>query len=176
MDSDKIDKLNRSILDIEQSAIDLKSFSKAYSEIEKLQDKISLNLLSSENNQQQLIELIELLKNTIKENSRQLSDIQNLIETKIDTLYKDNKSFQKELDSTLITRLEKSKSDIQIELRDVESRLQSSVKSEVNNAFRELESNQKREFEKQSKESKTLKNFLIALTILVLISIAATFI
>mgnify|MGYP001163421020 CR=1 FL=1 len=171
MDSDKIEKLNNSILDIEQSANSLKSYSKAYAEIEKLQDKISSNLSSSESISNELKDLIESFRIAIDDNSKQLKQIQELVESKIDELYKDNKSFQKELDSTLITRLDKSKSDIQVEIRDVESRLQSSVKSEINNSYKDLETKQTQQFDKQLNQIKIIKYFMVGVVVLSLATI-----
>ena len=76
---------------------------------------------------------------------------------KIQELYQDNKNFQKELDASLITRLDKHKSDIQVDLRNEGTQIQRGFETTLNTNFNSMESKLKELFDVQSKQLNMLK-------------------
>lgn len=153
-------KLDNAIKELEKQSNDLKDFNKVYAEIAKLK--------------QDLIENLKLLK----ENNKGLTEISKEIEKrldesqkKIDEIYKDSKAFQKELDSSLASRLDKHKSDIQVEVRNEGIQIQRAFETTLNSNFNQMESKIKEAFERQTKNLNTLK---VSTFILIAISIGLT--
>lgn len=152
-----LEKLDNAIKELEKQSKDLKDFNAVYAEITKLKHDISENL------------------KLLKENNKGLTDISNELEKrlnesekKIDEIYKDNKAFQKELDSSIASRLDKHKSDIQVEVRNEGSQIQRTFETALNSNFNQLESKIKDVFERQTKQLKNLKTLsyvLIFITI-----------
>jgi hypothetical protein len=79
---------------------------------------------------------------------------------------KDNKAFQKELDSTLITRLDKHKSDIQVEIRNEGTQIQRAFETTLNFNFNSMETKIKERFDLQSKELKIMKILIFVLIVI----------
>ena len=141
-----LEKLNNAIKELEKQSSDLKDFNIVYSEIAKLKKDILENLkLLQENNKG--------LSKISKEVEQHLDEYQK----KIDEIYKDNKTFQKELDNSIASRLEKYKSDVQIEIRNEGTQIQRSFETTLKSDFNQMEDKLKSEFEKQSKKLNTLK-------------------
>lgn len=107
-------------------------------------DAISLDISSK----------FEEINNTTQKN---ITSLENGIQNKIQELYQDNKNFQKELDASLITRLDKHKSDIQVELHNEGAQIQRAFETSLNSNFNSMESKIKESFELQSKQLKILK-------------------
>ena len=82
---------------------------------------------------------------------------------KIQEFYQDNKKFQKELDESLITRLNKHKSDIKVDLRNEGTQIQRAFETTLNSNFNSMESKTKELFDSQSKEIKTMKILIFVL-------------
>ena len=131
--------------------------SDVYSEISSLQSNISHNLQLIEQNNKSLNSVSSVIKKKTEENTELLKVANEFLEQKIGEIYKDNKSFQKELDATLITRLDKHKSDIQVEIRNEGTQIQRAFETTLNSNFNTMQSKIKEQFELQSKELKTLK-------------------
>jgi len=152
-----LEKLDNAIKELEKQSNDLKDFNAVYAEIAKLK--------------QDLLENLKLLR----ENNKGLTDISKEVEKrldesqkKIDEIYKDNKAFQKELDSSIASRLDKHKSDIQVEIRNEGTQIQRAFETTLNSNFNQMESKMKEAFERQTKQLSTLK---ILTFILIAISI-----
>ncbi len=152
-----LEKLDNAIKELEKQSNDLKDFNAVYAEIAKLK--------------QDLLENLKLLR----ENNKGLTDISKEVEKrldesqkKIDEIYKDNKAFQKELDSSIASRLDKHKSDIQVEIRNEGTQIQRTFETTLNSNFNQMESKMKEAFERQTKQLSTLK---ILTFILIVISI-----
>lgn len=155
--SDLAEKLDNAIRELEMQSNDLKDFNAIYTKIAKLK--------------QDLLENLKLLK----ENNKGLTDISKELEKrldesqkKIDEIYKDNKAFQKELDSSIASRLDKHKSDIQVEIRNEGTLIQRAFETTLNSNFNQIESRIRDAFERQAKQLsilKTLNFILIALSI-----------
>lgn len=142
----ELEKLDNAIKELEKQSNDLKDFNAVYAEIAKLK--------------QDLIENLKLLK----ENNNGLTDISKEVEKrldesqkKIDEIYKDNKAFQKELDSSIASRLDKHKSDIQVEIRNEGTQVQRAFETSLNSNFNQMESKVKEAFKVQTKQLNMLK-------------------
>jgi len=156
-----LEKLDNAIKELEKQSNDLKNFNTVYAEIAKLK--------------QDILENLKLLK----ENNKGLADISTDLEKrleefqkKIDEIYKDNKAFHKELDASIATRLDKHKSDIQVEIRNEGAQIQRSFETALNSNFNQMESKIKDSFERQTKHLSTLK---ILTFILIALSIGLAF-
>ncbi|WP_439483985.1 hypothetical protein [Cyclobacterium plantarum] len=152
-----LEKLDNAIKELEKQSNDLKGFNAVYAEIAKLKQDILENLkLLKENN--------EGLADISKEVEKRLDESQK----KIDEIYKDNKAFQKELDASIASRLDKIKSDIQVEIRNEGTQIQRAFETTLNSNFNQMESKMKDAFERQTKQLNSLKIFtfiLIAISI-----------
>ena len=124
----------------------LSNATKLYDNISKLQNDLTNSYLSFEESKTKINEISQRLK----------EDLSNF-KTQIQELYQDNKNFQKELDASLITRLDKYKSDIQIEVRNEGTQMQRSFETTLNSNFNSMESKLKEHFHVQSKQLNTLK-------------------
>ncbi len=141
-----LEKLDNTIKELEKQSNDLKDFNAVYAEIAKLK--------------QDLLENLKLLK----ENNKGLSDISKEVEKrldesqkKIDEIYKDNKAFQKELDASIASRLDKHKSDIHVDIRNEGTQIQRAFETTLNSNFNQMESKMKVAFERQTKQFSILK-------------------
>lgn len=167
-----LEKLDSVVNELENNSKQLKGFTSVYSEISTLQSNISRNMDLIEENNKSLNSVSDVIKKKTKENTEQLKVANDFLEQKIGEIYKDNKSFQKELDATLITRLDKHKSDIQVEIRNEGTQIQRAFETSLNSNFSSMEGKTKELFELQSKKLKTLKVLLFIL-IAIVISIGA---
>ncbi|OWW24636.1 hypothetical protein B4Q04_15065 [Zobellia sp. OII3] len=158
-----LEKLDNVVNELEHNSKQLKGFTAVYSEISTLQSNISRNLELIEENNKSLNSVSDVIKKKTEENTEQLKVANDFLEQKIGEIYKDNKSFQKELDATLITRLDKHKSDIQIEIRNEGTQIQRAFETTLNSNFSTMEGKIKERFELQSKKLKTLKILVVVL-------------
>lgn len=158
-----LEKLDSVVNELEHNSKQLKDFTAVYSEISTLQSNINRNLELIEENNKSLNSVSDVIKKKTEENTEQLKVANNFLEQKIGEIYKDNKSFQKELDATLITRLDKHKSDIQVEIRNEGTQIQRAFENTLNSNFSTMEGKIKERFELQSKELKTLKILVFVL-------------
>lgn len=158
-----LEKLVKTINELEIQSNDLKEFNKVYSEIGKLKNEISQNLMILKENNEGFSQLSEKIQARLKMLEVQAEKLEIELTKKIQEIYKDNKQFQKELDSSLITRLEKHKSDIQVELRNEGTQIQRAFETSLNLNFNALELKLIENFKIQSKQINTLKFLLLAL-------------
>ncbi|MFZ3575815.1 hypothetical protein [Tenacibaculum finnmarkense] len=156
-------ELDNIVIELEQNSQKLKGFTQVYSEISSLQSNISLNLELIEENNKNLNSVSNVIKKETRENSNQLKLINNTVEQKTERINTDNKAFQRELDATLITRLDKHKSDIQVDIRNEGIQIQRAFETTLNSNFNSMESKIKERFELQSKELKTLRILVFVL-------------
>jgi protein subunit release factor A len=152
------EKLDNVIKELEEQSIELKEFNKLYSEIGKLKSDITDNF--------------SLLKKQSEEVSVVSSNIKSFVDTskkQIDELYQDNKSFQKELDSSLIVRLDKHKSDIQIEIRNEGSQQQRAFENTLNTNFNNIDAKLKEQFLIMEKKIRVLTYMNLFFSVLVIL-------
>ena len=98
------------------------------------------------------------------------------IENKFDDIQRQNKEFQKELDSSIFTRLEKHKSDIQIEMRNEGTQIQRAFENTITNQFNNFESKVNDKFAtiiQKQERSKTISiiSLIALLAILILLTL-----
>jgi myosin heavy subunit len=152
---ENLEKLDNAIKELEKQSDDLKEFNRVYAEIAQLKQDISENLrLLKENNQG--------LTDISKEIEKRLDEHQQ----KIDEIYKESRAFQRELDSSIVSRLDKHKSDIQVDVRNEGTQIQRTLENALNSNFNSLESKLRDEFSKQTKQINTLKIWLFVLTVI----------
>lgn len=155
-----LEKLDNAIKELEIQSNDLKDFNKVYSEIGKLKDGISNNLSLLKENNDGFSTISTEVRSRLEESKKQIESLESGLLKKIQELYQDNKNFQKELDASLITRLDKHKSDIQVEVRNEGTQIQRGFETTLNTNFNSMESKLKELFNAQSKQLNTLKILL----------------
>jgi exonuclease VII large subunit len=152
-----LEKLDNAIKELEIQSNDLKDFNKVYSEIGKLKDDISESLTLLKENNDGFGVISKEVKSRLEESKKQIEILESELVKKIQELYQDNKNFQKELDASLITRLDKHKSDIQVEVRNEGAQIQRGFETTLNSNFNSMESKLREHFDVQSKQLKMLK-------------------
>lgn len=152
-----LDKLDNAIKELEEQSNDLKEFNKVYSEIGKLKQDIADNLKLLRENNDGFSSISSEIQKRLENSKKQLEGLESALLDKIQELYQDNKRFQKELDASLVTRLDKNKSDIQVEIRNEGVQIQRAFETALNSNFNAMESKIKECFDSQSKQLTTLK-------------------
>jgi hypothetical protein len=152
-----LEKLDNAIKELEIQSNDLKDFNKVCSEIGKLKDGISNSLSLLKANNDGFSTISTEVKSRLEESKKQIESLESVLLKKIQELYHDNKNFQKELDASLITRLDKHKSDIQVEVRNEGTQIQRGFETSLNTNFNSMESKLKELFDVQSKQLNMLK-------------------
>lgn len=152
-----LEKLDNAIKELEIQSNDLKDFNKVYSEIGKLKDEISNSLSLLKENNDGFSTISTEVKSRLEESKKQIESLESELFKKIQELYQDNKNFQKELDASLVTRLDKYKSDIQVEVRNEGTQIQRGFETTLNTNFNSMESKLKELFDVQSKQLNMLK-------------------
>lgn len=155
-----LEKLDDIIKELEIQSNDLKDFNSVYFEIGKLKESISESLTILKDNNDGLDKISNEIKSRLKESKKQAEILESGLLRKIQEIYQDNKNFQKELDSSLITRLDKHKSDIQVEVRNEGSQIQRGFENALKTNFNSLELKLKENFDVQSKQLNLLKILL----------------
>jgi CHASE3 domain sensor protein len=167
-----LEKLDNAIKELEIQSNDLKDFNKVYSEIVTLKDGISNSLSSLRENNDGFSTITLLVKSRLEESKKQIESLESVLLSKIRELYQDNQNFQKELDASLITRLDKHKSDIQVEVRNEGSQIQRGLENSIDSKLNKLESTLDGTLANQKKQLSNLKILVIVLVIITLLSIA----
>ena len=89
-----------------------------------------------------------------------IDSLNDFVINKFNELFADNKAFQKEIDSNLISRLEKHKSDIQVEIRNEGTQIQRAFENTLTSNFNNMESKLQKHFKTQTKQMNLLKVLL----------------
>lgn len=151
-------KLDDTINELEKQSNELKEFNAVYSEINNLK--------------KELLESLVMLRIS----NKNFSEIADKIDAKLtgsllkmDEVYKDNKSFQKELDSSLVSRLDKVKSDLQVEMRNEGTQSQKNLESVIYSNFNQLKFEIKETADYHSKRMDRLKLLIIGVAILFIV-------
>lgn len=152
-----LEKLDNAIKELEIQSNDLKDFNKVYLEIGILKEGISNSLSLLKENNDGFSTISTQVKSRLEESEKQVETLESKLLKKVQELYQDNKNFQKELDASLITRLDKHKSDIQVEVRNEGTQIQRSFETTLNTNFNSMELKLKKLFDVQSKQLNLLK-------------------
>lgn len=158
-----LEKLDNAIKELESQSRDFKEISEMYAEIAKLKDGIFDNLALLKENNEGFSAISEEVTSRLEKSKEQLDKIESELVKKIQELYQDNKNFQKELDGSLVTRLDKHKSDIQVEIRNEGTQIQRVFEATLNSNFNSMESKLKEHFDLQSKRLNMLKILLFVI-------------
>lgn len=132
-----LEKLDKTIKELDKSSKQLKGFSELFSELSSLHNSIKKN------------------NDFFKTATTKIENVSNSIDNSLT-------DFQKtfiELDSSLVSRLDRHKSDIQVVIRNEGTQIQRGFENSLNSNFNSLENkvNEKfREFETKIKSNKTL--------------------
>ena len=154
-------KLNEAINELDKQSNNLRDFNSVYAEIAKLKED--------------LLESHKLLNESKKDLSQISTDLEkklNLYQIKIDEIHKDNKTFQKEFDSTMLSRLDKYNSDIQVTIRNEGMQNQRTLESIFNSSTNHLESKLEEVNEKTLSQLNILK---ISVLVLIALSLGSLF-
>ncbi len=170
-----LEKLDNAINELHNQSSNLVEFNKVYAEIGKLKKDISDNLISLEQNNSTLSSIIQEIKKHLEESFKQLEKLESVLNTRIKEIYEDNKKFQKELDSSIFSRLEKHKSDIQLEIRDEGKQIQKVFEFTLTSSINLLTTKINDRFEEQKKRYKKQNVLILVLIFLVLVSIGMYF-
>ncbi|AHM63231.1 hypothetical protein D770_24930 [Flammeovirgaceae bacterium 311] len=157
-----LEKLDNTILELEQNSRELKDFVKVYSEISILKNDLLNNAVQLQESNKALGKVDKELTATLESYTKQLNKIDQLLEKRIDELYKDNKGFQKELDQLIISKLEKHKSDIEVSVRNEGTQIQRATENALTSKFNSLDAQLKENFREQAKKLKYLETLLYA--------------
>ena len=152
-----LEKLDNAIKELEIQSNDLKDFNKVYLEIGILKEGISNSLSLLKENNDGFSTISTQVKSRLEESEKQVETLESKLLKNVQELYQDNKNFQKELDASLITRLDKHKSDIQVEVRNEGTQIQRSFETTLNTNFNSMELKLKKLFDVQSKQLNLLK-------------------
>tara|TARA_B100000963_G_C22632995_1_gene675980 strand:+ start:2867 stop:3394 length:528 start_codon:yes stop_codon:yes gene_type:complete len=161
-------KLDKVITELEEQSNNLQDFNKVYSEIGKLKSDISDNLKLLKEHNDGFESLSISFEKRLEKSKKQLEKLESELLKKIQELYQDNKKFQKELDSSINSRLEKNRSDIQVEIRNEGTQIQRAHENSLTSNFNKMESKFKEKLEEQTKQLNLLKILLfLVLSILI---------
>lgn len=152
-----LEKLDNTIKELEEQSNNLKEFNKVYSEIGKLKQDIADNLKLLKENNNGFETISERVQSSLEKSEKQIEKLESKLLKIIGLLYQDNKNFQKELDASLITRLNKHSSDIQVGIRNEGTQIQRAFETSLNTNFNTMESKLKENFYHQTKQLDTLK-------------------
>jgi len=186
--------IQKSVANIEKLLSEEVKNSKMLSELIKENNTFfkSVNLfnekvkLQNDTFQKELSVLIEQQRKNLIEEHNKFSASNNehhkklliAIVSKFDDFQKQNKEFQKELDSSIFTRLEKHKSDIQIEIRNEGTQIQRAFENTITNQFNNFESKVNEKFAtitKNQKKNKTISVIILTTLIATLILLIIKF-
>jgi len=156
-----LEKLDNAIKELEVQSNDLKDFNKVYLEIGILKEGISNSLSLLKENNDGFSTISTQVKSRLEELKKQVETLESKLLKNVQELYQDNKNFQKELDASLITRLDKHKSDIQVEVRNEGTQIQRSFETTLNTNFNSMELKLKKLFDVQSKQLNLLKILML---------------
>ena len=102
-----LEKLDKAVEQLEQQSRDLGEFLRVYELVTSLKSDIESSREKINQNYNSFNELSEKIQKVLVEHSESLSDLEKKLLEKVRELYDDNKKYQKELDGTIATKLEK---------------------------------------------------------------------
>ncbi|MEI9921116.1 MAG: hypothetical protein WDO14_20320 [Bacteroidota bacterium] len=147
-----LERLNKSIKELEKQSTELKEFNAVYAELNKLKSDVEKNIFLIKQNNAKLVSVSEDVAKQLAQTERQINE-----------LFTDNKSFQKELDTSLNARLERYKSDIQVEIRNEGAQVQRSLEAVINSHFNQFEYKLIQKIDNQTSKIRFLTNLIYLL-------------
>ena len=113
----------------------LKSFTEIYRDIEKLKDEIGANVSSFESGSKELNQASEDVKAKLQELTAQQTEIKASLLKRIELIEENNKKFQREFESSNVSRIERFKSDIEVTIRSEGNETAKTIESSLNTTF-----------------------------------------
>ena len=150
-------KLDKLIIELEEQSKELESFKGVYSEITKLKLDVAKSISALKDHSSDLEKSSKDINSALKAQEKKINDllinIESRILSKLNEYDQDNKKFQKEFDSSLVTRLDKHESNTQVEIRNESARVTQNIESNIKSVVVD-------KMMEQSKEINTLKAFM----------------
>lgn len=161
-----LEKLDKAVEQLEQQSRDLGEFLRVYELVTSLKSDIELSRETIVKNNASFNELSEKIQNELAEHAESLFDLEKRLLEKVRELYDDNKKYQKELDDTLNSKLEKNKSDIEVTVRSEGTQIQRAFETSLNSNFNEMKQVLNDKFEAHVKKFRLIKNILVIILLL----------
>ena len=128
-------KLDEIVDELGVQSENLKSFAEIYRDIEKLKDEIGANVSSFESGSKELKKASEDVKAKLQELTAQQTEIKASLLQRIALIEENNKKFQKEFESSNVSRLERFKSDIEVTVRSEGHETANTIENKLNTTF-----------------------------------------
>lgn len=180
-----LEKLNNDVLTNNESSKD------AISKIELIKEDLSTTISTYESFIEDAKRALEEINGTIdsrvseiqKENldfNKQLADsykeMENDLLTQLQNIKNENKKLYLEFDEILSSKLDRNKSDIQVEIRNNSNEVITDIEIKMDSKILELENKIKEYSDELNKKAESQRKFLIILTVLSIINIILKFI
>ena len=163
---ENLEKLDKAVGQLEQQSRDLGEFLRVYELVTSLKSDIELSRETIVKNNASFNELSAKIQNELAEHSESLSDLEKRLLEKVRELYDDNKKYQKELDDTINSKLEKNKSDMEVTVRSEGTQIQRAFETSLKSNFGEMRQELDGKFEEYSKK---IQRNTIILTVIIFI-------
>ena len=161
---ESLKKLDNTIEQLERQSRDLEEFARIYKLISSLKSDIESSQAKIVENNDSFSELVDKIQKALGEYSESLETMENKLLEKVRELYDDNKKYQKDLDGTINSKLEKNKSDIEVTVRNEGAQIQRAFETSLKSNFTEMSGAIDDRFDLQSKT--VIRNTTLLIVIL----------
>ena len=167
---ESLKKLDNTIEQLERQSRDLEEFARIYKLISSLKSDIELSQAKIVENNDSFSELVDKIQKVLGEYSESLESMENKLLEKVRELYDDNKKYQKDLDGTINSKLEKNKSDIEVTVRNEGAQIQRAFETSLKSNFTEMSRAIDDRFNLQSKTVMRNTTLLIVILLVQLVT------
>ena len=167
---ESLKKLDNTIEQLERQSRDLEEFARIYKLISSLKSDIESSQAKIVENNDSLSELVDKIQKVLGEYSESLESMENKLLEKVRELYDDNKKYQKDLDGTINSKLEKNKSDIEVTVRNEGAQIQRAFETSLKSNFTEMSGAIDDRFALQSKTVMRNTTLLIVILLVQLVT------
>ena len=167
---ENLKKLDNTIEQLERQSRDLEEFARIYKLISSLKSDIESSQAKIVENNDSLSELVDKIQKALGEYSESLETMENKLLEKVRELYDDNKKYQKDLDGTINSKLEKNKSDIEVTVRNEGAQIQRAFETSLKSNFTEMSGAIDDRFALQSKTVMRNTTLLIVILLVQLVT------
>jgi len=167
---ENLKKLDNTIEQLERQSRDLEEFARIYKLISSLKSDIESSQAKIVENNDSFSELVDKIQKVLGEYSESLESMENKLLEKVRELYDWNKKYQKDLDGTINSKLEKNKSDIEVTVRNEGAQIQRAFETSLKSNFTEMSRAIDDRFALQSKTVKRNTTLLIVLLLVQLVA------
>jgi len=167
---ESLKKLDNTIEQLERQSRDLEEFARIYKLISSLKSDIESSQAKIVENNDSFSELVDKIQKVLGEYSESLESMENKLLEKVRELYDDNKKYQKDLDGTINSKLEKNKSDIEVTVRNEGAQIQRAFETSLKSNFTEMSGAIDDRFALQSKTVMRNTTLLIVILLVQLVT------